>query len=331
MNTGSPSPASEPGSNGSAAGNEIGIPNLDPPERLLRGAMARKFVTDSTGGVAGHPVAGVVALIYFMDLIGGRASLVWFGILILATLLRVYLGNRAKRLQDTPLEARKPALAGAIVIALAWGIGGVLFGLNLPADQVGILLVIMAGLVAAATATLVADNAAFYGFSTILLGSIFVSVGLRGIGLVNSLDPTLAFGLMALILTFWVVMSVLYRKANRQLAVQLETRRALKAAQKQYKGLVESARDLVWQVDTEGRWTFLNASAEHIYGAPPEDLLGKVALDLADEDHLQDDYTAFGKVLQGSELVDYETVHTNGGRRETISEFLGPASPKRFR
>ncbi len=320
MNAGVSSPTSEPGSTGSAAGIEMGNPDLDPPERLLREAMARKFVADATGGVAGHPVAGVVALIYFMDLVGGRASLVWFGILILATLLRVYLGNRARNLQDKPLEARKPAFAGAIVIALAWGIGGVLFGLNLPADQVGILLVILAGLVAVATATLVADNAAFYGFSTILLGSVFVSVGLRSIGLVSPLEPILAFGLLALILTFWVVMSFLFRKANRQLAEQLETRRALRSAQAQYQGLVESARDLVWQVDTEGRWTFLNASAEHIYGASPEDLLGKVALDLADEDHLQDDYTAFGKVLQGSELVDYETVHrTVDGEKRFLS------------
>jgi PAS domain S-box-containing protein len=282
--------------------------------------MARRFVADSTGGVAGHPVAGVVALIYFMDLIGGRASLVWFGVLILATVLRVYLGNRAQKHLDDPLEARKLAFAGAIVIGLAWGIGGILFGLGLPADQVGILLVILAGLVAAATATLVADDAAFYGFSTILLGSIFFSVAARGLHLVNPLQPNLAFGLLALILTFWVVMSVLHRKANRQLAVQLETRRALRTAQSQYKGLVESARDLVWQVDAEGRWTFLNAAAEQIYGASPEDLLGKVALDLADVDHLQDDYAAFGKVLSGSELVDYETVHqTVDGEKRYLS------------
>ena len=88
---------------------------------------------------------------------------------------------------------------------------------------------------------------------------------------------------------------------------------------------MESARDLVWQVDNEGRWTFLNAAAEQIYGAPPEDLLGAVALDHADEDHLEADYAAFGKVLMGSELVDHETVHqTVDG--EAVSEFLGPTS-----
>ena len=72
---------------------------------------------------------------------------------------------------------------------------------------------------------------------------------------------------------------------------------------------MESARDLVWQVDNEGRWVFLNAAAEGIYGVPPEELIGNVALDQAHGNHLEKDYAAFGKVLMGSELVDHETVH----------------------
>ncbi len=132
---------------------------------------------------------------------------------------------------------------------------------------------------------------------------------MRALGLVNPLEPQLGFGLLALVLTFWVVMSVLHRKTNRQLFESLETRRELRRAQEQYRGLVESARDLVWQVDNEGRWTFLNAAATDIYGASPEELVGRVALDQADEGHLEADYAAFGKVLMGSELVDHETVH----------------------
>ena len=167
----------------------------------------------------------------------------------------------------------------------------------------------MAGLVAAATATLVADAPSFYGFSTLLLGSVFRQRGSSGLGLVNPLDPQLSFGLLALVLTFWVVMSVLYRKANRQLAESLEIRRELRSAQEQYRGLVESARDLVWRVDNEGRWTFLNAAAIGDLRRSPSGSLGQVALDQAERDHLQEDYAAFGKVLTGSELVDHETVH----------------------
>ncbi|MBT8396758.1 MAG: hypothetical protein KJN92_07320, partial [Gemmatimonadetes bacterium] len=138
----------------------------------VRSVMAERFVRDSTGGVAGHPVAGIIALILFMDLVGARDSLIWFGILVLATAVRIGIGFRLKEATDRPLESRKMALLGALLVGLAWGLGGLLFGLRLPSDTVGILLVIMAGLVAAATATLVADKSAFYGFSTILLGSV---------------------------------------------------------------------------------------------------------------------------------------------------------------
>ncbi|MCK5653084.1 MAG: hypothetical protein KAJ42_16975, partial [Gemmatimonadetes bacterium] len=129
--------------------------------------MAKRFIEDATGGVAGHPVAGIVALILFMDRIGTGVSLIWFGGLILATVLRVIFGARAKKAAARPVEARRLAFAGAMVVAVAWGAGGVLFGIELPGGQLGFLLVIMAGLVAAATATLVADSPSFYGFSTV--------------------------------------------------------------------------------------------------------------------------------------------------------------------
>jgi len=277
---------------------------------FLRAAMAKQFVKDATGGVAGHPVAGIVALILFVDSAGTGGSLIWFGALLFATALRVVFGRRARRAanDDWP-QARKLAYYGALVVAVAWGAGGLFFGLTLPVDDVGVLLVIMAGLVAAATATLVADSRAFYLFSTVMLGSVFVSVAIRGFGWVNPGDSLHNFGVLALVLTFWLVMSILHRKAHLQLAESLQIRQDLRGAQEQYQGLVESARDLVWQVDNEGRWTFLNAAAEEIYGAPPEDLLGAVALDQAEAAHLQQDFAAFGKVLMGSELVDHETVH----------------------
>ncbi|MGD2121046.1 MAG: response regulator [Gemmatimonadota bacterium] len=285
------------------------FPDSPHPTDKLRAAMAERFAQDSTGGVAGHPVAGLVTLILFMDSVGTRDSLIWFGILLAAAVVRAIVGWRIKNALDRPLESRGLAFRGAVLVGAAWGIGGLLFGLQLPGEEVGFLLVIMAGLVAAATATLVADKASFYGFSTILLGSVFISAGIRGLGWVNPLDPSLCFGLMALVLTFWVIMSVLHRRANHQLEDSLRIRLELRRAQERYQGLVESARDLVWQVDNEGRWTFLNAAAEEIYGRSPEDLMGEVALDRADPDHLERDYAAFGKVLMGSELVDHETVH----------------------
>jgi PAS domain S-box-containing protein len=85
----------------------------------------------------------------------------------------------------------------------------------------------------------------------------------------------------------------------------------LKEAEAQYRSLVESASDLVWQVDREGRWTFVNGTCRVIYGLPPESLLGNPFTNQVHPDHLEADREAFAAVLVGRELTDFETIHRN--------------------
>jgi len=84
---------------------------------------------------------------------------------------------------------------------------------------------------------------------------------------------------------------------------------ALREAERQYRELVESASDLVWKADTQGRWEFLNEATRDIYGLGPEDLLGKPVFDVVDPAHQDRDRAAFRRVLGGEELTDHETVH----------------------
>jgi PAS domain S-box-containing protein len=84
---------------------------------------------------------------------------------------------------------------------------------------------------------------------------------------------------------------------------------ALRRAEEQYRQLVESASDLVWQVDVEGRWTFLNAASERIYGIGAEQLLGHPFEERTDSDRVAEDREAFASVLSGAELAEYQTVH----------------------
>jgi two-component system sensor histidine kinase/response regulator len=84
---------------------------------------------------------------------------------------------------------------------------------------------------------------------------------------------------------------------------------ALRDAERQYRELVESASDLVWQVDLRGQWTFLNAASKKIYGRAPEELLGQPFLDRVHPEYVERDRAAFQRLLEGDELRDYETVH----------------------
>ncbi len=85
--------------------------------------------------------------------------------------------------------------------------------------------------------------------------------------------------------------------------------RALREAEEQYRELVESASDLVWQIDKNYRWTFLNAACRTTYGTEPQELLGRSLLEHSDASYRARDEAAFRGVLEGKELVDYETVH----------------------
>ncbi len=109
---------------------------------------------------------------------------------------------------------------------------------------------------------------------------------------------------------------------SRDITMRLRMEAALREAEEQYRALVESATDLVFQVDAEGRSTFLNQAAREIYGADPEDLLGRPFVERVAPEHVAQDRAAFVRVLAGERVEDHETVHQDlraSGARLSIS------------
>jgi PAS domain S-box-containing protein len=93
------------------------------------------------------------------------------------------------------------------------------------------------------------------------------------------------------------------------LTAQRRAERALREAEEQYRELVEEASDLVWQLDRDGQWTYLNQATRRIYGVEPEALLGRRFTERVDPEHVERDEVAFRDVLRGVQSTDYETVH----------------------
>lgn len=87
------------------------------------------------------------------------------------------------------------------------------------------------------------------------------------------------------------------------------TQRLLQQAEERYRTLVVTAHDLVWSMDIEGNWTYLNAAAEHIYGYEAKELLHRPFTLLQSPDSKERDEQAFKTVIEGNELLRYETVH----------------------
>ena len=48
----------------------------------------------------------------------------------------------------------------------------------------------------------------------------------------------------------------------------------LRASEERYRTLVETSHDLIWSVDAQGRYTFVNRAVRQLYGYEPEEMLG---------------------------------------------------------
>jgi len=82
-----------------------------------------------------------------------------------------------------------------------------------------------------------------------------------------------------------------------------------KNAEARYKDLVETAHDLVWSMDANGKWTYLNKAAFNIYGIDPEEMIGNPISQYRDPNYAQQESVAFNEILKGKELYQFETVH----------------------
>ncbi len=100
-----------------------------------------------------------------------------------------------------------------------------------------------------------------------------------------------------------------------------EQSQAIEASEKKYRDLVETSNDLIWAVDVEGRWTFVNRkAARRIYGYEPEEMLGRSFVEFLAPEVVASDLSAFAEIKSGKSVFEYETVHIRkDGQRVHLS------------
>jgi diguanylate cyclase (GGDEF)-like protein/PAS domain S-box-containing protein len=85
---------------------------------------------------------------------------------------------------------------------------------------------------------------------------------------------------------------------------------ALRRSEALYRSLVETSNDLVWSIDLEGRWTYLNpAAVRRIYGCKATDLVATRMQDLPAPGLRERDAAVFARVLAGDAVFRHETRH----------------------
>ena len=73
------------------------------------------------------------------------------------------------------------------------------------------------------------------------------------------------------------------RELNEQLEQMVEDRTAdLHAMQQRFQDIAESMSDWIWELDAEGRMTYLSENAFEFYGVAPEQVIGKTRVEMAE-------------------------------------------------
>src|SRR5919199_267664 len=82
---------------------------------------------------------------------------------------------------------------------------------------------------------------------------------------------------------------------------------AMKASEKKYRALVEASQDMIWSVDVEGHYTFVNQAVKQIYGYEPFEMLGHPFPDFEPPEQRAKDLDLFERLLDGESVFQYES------------------------
>ena len=399
----------------------------------LRRKLARRVLEESTTAEVAHVVLAGLLTIQFWPSVPHAYLLMWSSFVVAATGLRIGTRLRLGNRKSISAEGATVVRFAVLLTAVGWMSGPAFFWPYLDLTDLLLIMVVFAGLVAGATSTLLGDPPSFFGFATILLLPLAVTIVATG----DSRTHIVAIVLVGL---YGSIVSLIYRRAHSQLRALLKTTanlgmseaasargagyldallastpvaiatlsssgsvsginpafesmfgytadetvgrslnellvpesgreeaalmdthvhggdvvvsevdrrhkdgtiipvrasatnatgeaegttfvlyddiRALREAEAarreaeiRYRHIVESASELVFEVDADGTWTFLNPACRGIYGAVADELLGTSFTERVDPARLPSDLEVFEAVLHGEKLEDYETVH----------------------
>ncbi len=74
-----------------------------------------------------------------------------------------------------------------------------------------------------------------------------------------------------------------------------------------FRRLLESIDDVVWQIDLQGRLTYVSPSVERLYGYKPEEMIGRSYLEFTPSELHEDSLETFQLLMEKGELRGYET------------------------
>lgn len=247
----------------------VASPSAEPGSRIqteIDTILARRLVADEPTALVTHLLLiGVVAVLLWGTAPRGILAS-WVAVVPLGALIR-WLAVRYVRRPGFPGDAAPRVVRLSVAtLALTWGVGAAAAIPDVPLVQAALLLVILAGLVAGGTATLVVDPLTFHLFLLLMLGPVPAGILVSGTDRVHLL---MAF----LVALYGGMMWLVHRRAHRALLDHVQTAARLQVEEESarrervYLGaLLESAPVAVVVEDKEGRVQHVNPRFTTLFG-----------------------------------------------------------------
>ncbi|HKC41147.1 MAG TPA: response regulator [Gemmatimonadales bacterium] len=222
-----------------------------------------------------HLVLALLVAALIWDSLPVERTTGWIAGVAAAAGLRTWWRLRARRRRLSDQEALTGVRLTVVAIGLAWGIGAAVAIPELPLHDAALILVVLAGIVAAATSTLVGDRRSFQ----YLLLTVLAPIPL-GIILIPGHDRS-QYIAVALVALFAWGMNRIHARAYRTFAERVRATTLLQgssaelARQHAYlDGLLASAPVAISVVDSAGQVLGINPHFERLYGFTGQDAVG---------------------------------------------------------
>ncbi len=110
----------------------------------------------------------------------------------------------------------------------------------------------------------------------------------------------------------------------RDITKRKRTAEALRQSEEKFRALVESTSDWIWEVDQNGRYTYVSPRVETLLGYTPEEVLGKLPFDLMPPKEGQRVAEIFGEIIKNRQpLIAQENTNLHKNGRLVVLESSG--------
>ncbi|TAE66402.1 MAG: PAS domain S-box protein [Oscillatoriales cyanobacterium] len=94
---------------------------------------------------------------------------------------------------------------------------------------------------------------------------------------------------------------------SRDMTERKAAEEAVKASEAKYRRLVETSQDMIWSVNAQGRFTFVNPAVRYIYGYEPAEMLDRPFSDFMTPEQSQKDLEVFARLKAGESVFQHES------------------------